>query len=264
MAAGDINVYGKLVSATSDGVLAETPDLFDPAIGKSQAQINQELYNGGGGGGYKIVAVLPHRFDPETADPDTVYLIYKLGELIVEIPAVVTKTYIPGQGGYLPVAGNGWKFVTAPSACINKGTYQFPIQLKLEDAMWEDGTTVNKVFSVVINPLLINVTPIIRVEQTGQEIPASALFTVPSGVNASYEIIDGEQSMINPGSYLVRLSVDDPNCEFKVGDNDPSETALVTVIVRGNYNNWAFGNNFPIVFGAANTVFGANFPLRFV
>lgn len=214
--------------------------------------------------GYHVQVLLPHNFNPETADLHTIYFLYKLGDQIVEIPAVVVRTYIPGQGGYMPVAQTGWKFVTSPSVCIDKGIYQFPISLKLDNAIWEDKTRENKIFSVIINPYTINVEPIIEVEQTGQEIPASALFQVPNSVNATYIILEGEESMINPGIYSVRLLVDDFNCEFKVGDNPSSLTAEVTVIVRGNYGNWVFGDSFPIRFGAANTVFGSNFPLRFV
>lgn len=44
----DINIYGTLHAATGDGVIARAAQIKDAAIGKTQATINQELYNMGG------------------------------------------------------------------------------------------------------------------------------------------------------------------------------------------------------------------------
>lgn len=59
MAAGDINVYGKLIPAVSDGVLAETDAIKDKNLNKFQDEINQELYAGVGGG-----VIIPQKEGP--------------------------------------------------------------------------------------------------------------------------------------------------------------------------------------------------------
>lgn len=57
MAKGEIKIYGKFRASAGEGILAETKELFDVIQQKDQETINQELYEGAGGGKVKDILV---------------------------------------------------------------------------------------------------------------------------------------------------------------------------------------------------------------
>ena len=214
--------------------------------------------------GYKFKVVFPDQYDPDKADENTIYLIVK-GENIITVPEVIEVQYQLGGEGYTPVSGNGWIFNTEPTDCSNAGTYTFPISLLANNTVWSDGTLGDKVFTVVVKPLVIQCPNTITLKETGNVIPASALCQLPNGLTCSYVIKSGQSEMREAGTYVVELSLSDPNCVFAEG----SKHIMVVTVEERVAEVWKFGDAFPIVFGAASVTptrtwkFGSAFPIVF-
>ena len=229
----------------------------------------EEITPGSGGGdadsvcGYKIVVMARNSYNPDTAEEDTIYFLYDLDAGTIAIPPTDYQEYDPSGDGYTPVALSGWSFKTQPSACVNVGTYQFVIELTEPGTIWEDGTAGNKAYVVVITPFILAMGNSVTVQYTGDVIPASVICPTPAGVNCSYTIISGGQELRDIGTYVVRLSLDNPNYGFDTG-----ATKDVIVNISSHAQGWVFGDGFPIVFGdgispSQGWVFGGAFPLVF-
>ena len=214
--------------------------------------------------GYKIKVLFPDQYDPDKADADTIYFIIK-EENIIAVPGVIELQYQIGGDGYTPVSAEGWIFEEEPTDCSDAGTYTFPISLLSGNTVWSDGTLGTKELTVVVKPLVIQCPNAITIRETGSVIPASALCQLPNGLTCSYIIKSGQSEMREAGTYIVELSLSNPNCVFADGNK---HTMTVTVEERVT-EAWKFGDAFPIVFGApsVNPVeawkFGSAFPIVF-
>lgn len=229
------------------------------AINARQSEINEQLLSSSGGNcgctkpytgdadsvnGYKIRVLYPAQYDPNTAEDDTIYFIIKLDENAVNIPYPIVRQYIPANNINLS-NGDGWHFVTTPT--IVTGEQSVEIQLDAGKSSWTDGTQENKLLTVTILPYIVLTSSSVSLVETGEIIPASSLCTTPYGVTCTYEILSGGSELKDPGEYVVKLSLSDPNCEFVEG-----KEKLVNVTITESSNpstGWSFGDSFPIVFG---------------
>ena len=193
--------------------------------------------------GYHIQVMYPNEFDPTTARDDTIYLLYKTSDRIVQIPTTQQVTYEPGWTGYLPEDGEGWELVGTPTPAYSVGTYTYQIMLSRPDAVWSDGTNGQKTLAVVIQPYIVEVADEVTVVYTGSPIEASQICYPPQGVTCTYVVIEGEDPMIAEGNYVVQLSLSDANCQFDTG-----ATKDVAVTVSEHVQAWAFGEAFPLIF----------------
>jgi hypothetical protein len=254
---------------TITGLLSDVSSLKERVSALEQG--SQNAQNAETVNGYRIQVMLPRNFNIETADPHTIYFLYKLGDKVVAIPSKQVYTYVPG-GSITPVEGIGWVFASTPTPRTNVGEYQYNVVLAVAGAMWEDGTTEGKTLDVEVKPYQINVLPAISIRTTGEVIPISSIISVPNGVTCSYNIIEGGAELKNPGVYRIVISVNDPNCVFKLGNTLINESVEVVVtITQASSNTWKFGDSFPIIFSDGNDtpsedeewVFGNGFPIIF-
>lgn len=249
---------------TIAGLLNDVSSLKERVSALEQG--SQNAQNAESVNGYRIQVMLPSNFNIETADPHTIYFLYKIGDRIVAIPSKQVYTYVPG-GSITPTTGVGWVFASTPEPCVNVGEYQYNVILALAGAMWEDGSTEGKTLEVEVRPYQINVLPAVSIRTTGDVIPISSIVSVPEGVTCSYTILEGGVELRNPGVYRIAVSVSDANCVFKLGNTIVTGTVEIVVTITENTGSgWKFGDSFPIVFGDGSSeewTFGNSFPLIF-